>query len=370
MPSTELLEKAERAMVICNACRYCEGYCAVFPAMELRRNFSEEDLKYLANLCHNCRSCYYACQYAPPHEFDLNLPRTFAELRLTTYEEFAWPRFLSGLFRNNAIAVWLITSLCVALVTVLTLAFQGYSVVFTTHVGPNAFYQVIPSSVMVVPMSILGVLVLVSLGKEIGRLWRITGAHPSDLLAWRPNLRAVADTLQLKYLDGHSHGCNYPDEKFSMTRRYFHHVVFYGFLLCFAATSVAAFYDHMLDLPAPYPFFSLPVILGTIGGIALLIGTAGMVYLKVKMDPAPATSGSVGMDVAFSIQLFLVSLSGLLLLLLRETPFMGILLTLHLGLVLAFFITMPGGKFVHAIYRYAALIRNASEQSRSESGKP
>ena len=61
-------------MTICNACRYCEGFCAVFPAMELRRTFTDQDLKYLANLCHNCRGCYYACQYAPPHEFNLNVP--------------------------------------------------------------------------------------------------------------------------------------------------------------------------------------------------------------------------------------------------------------------------------------------------------
>ena len=90
MPSSELLNEADRVMVICNACRYCEGFCAVFPAMELRRTFSEEDLVYLANLCHNCRGCYYACQYAPPHEFDVNVPKTFADLRLDTYQDFTW----------------------------------------------------------------------------------------------------------------------------------------------------------------------------------------------------------------------------------------------------------------------------------------
>ena len=55
-----------RIMQICNACRYCEGYCAVFPAMEQRRVFTTADLTYLANLCFDCRDCYYACQYAPP----------------------------------------------------------------------------------------------------------------------------------------------------------------------------------------------------------------------------------------------------------------------------------------------------------------
>jgi Fe-S oxidoreductase len=63
---------------VCNACRYCEQYCPVFPAMEERREFARVDLAYLANLCHNCGECLYACQYAPPHEFGINVPRTLA----------------------------------------------------------------------------------------------------------------------------------------------------------------------------------------------------------------------------------------------------------------------------------------------------
>ena len=61
MPDSELIKDGARQMTICNACRYCEGYCAVFPAMEQRRIFSKADLVYLANLCFDCRDCYYAC---------------------------------------------------------------------------------------------------------------------------------------------------------------------------------------------------------------------------------------------------------------------------------------------------------------------
>ena len=76
-----LIEEAQRVLSICNACRYCEGYCAVFPALERRLEFKESDVHYLANLCHNCGSCLYACQYAPPHEFQLNFPRVLAQVR-------------------------------------------------------------------------------------------------------------------------------------------------------------------------------------------------------------------------------------------------------------------------------------------------
>ena len=78
-------------MTVCNSCRYCEGLCAVFPAMELRRSFAAGDLDYLANLCHGCGACYWDCQFAPPHEFAVNVPRALAQLRSESYARYAWP---------------------------------------------------------------------------------------------------------------------------------------------------------------------------------------------------------------------------------------------------------------------------------------
>lgn len=366
MSATDLLNEAERMMTICNACRYCEGFCAVYPAMELRRTFSEEDLKYLANLCHNCRGCYYACQYAPPHEFAVNIPKTFAELRLELYANFSWPGFLAGMFRRNGLLVSTITILSVAVVVLLALVFQGPAVVFATHLGENAFYKVIPYLLMVIPFSALALYILASLLKGGMRFWHETGGKSSELVDPRANARAIWDALRLKYLDGGGYGCNYPDDRFSMVRRWFHHFVFYGFMLCLAATTLAAIYDHFLHRSAPYSFWSWPVMLGTVGGVTLLVGTGGLLYLKRQMDTAPATPRLLGLDVGFLVLLFVTSLTGLLVLILRETPAMGILLAVHLGVVGGLFITMPYGKFVHAIYRYLALIRNAIEQLRGE----
>jgi citrate/tricarballylate utilization protein len=363
MPSTEILKEADRVMVICNACRYCEGFCAVFPAMELRRTLSAQDLKYLAHLCHNCRGCYYACQYAPPHEFSLNVPKSLAELRLETYQEFSWPRALTGLFRRNGLAVSLITAVSVALVLLLV-ALQGPAVLFGSYTGENAFYQVMPYLSIVLPSSALALLIVISLLKGGANLWRETGGTFRELFNPSAHMQAIWDALRLRYLDGGGHGCNYPDERFSMVRRWFHHGVFYGFMLCLAATTIAAIYDHFLHWSAPYPFLSWPVVLGTVGGVALLIGTGGLLFLKEKMDRAPATPRAFGMDVSFLVLLFLTSLTGLVLLLWRETSAMGTLLAVHLGVVLGLFVTIPYGKFIHAVYRYAALVRNAIEQSR------
>jgi citrate/tricarballylate utilization protein len=121
-----------------------------------------------------------------------------------------------------------------------------------------------------------------------------------------------------------------------------------------------------LDWQAPYPYFSAPVVLGTVGGVGLLIGTVGLLYLKWKSDRAPADASMLNMDVAFLVLLFLTGFTGLALLAFRETPAMGTLLVIHLGVVARLFITLPYGKFAHVVYRYAALVHYSIEQRRVE----
>ncbi len=364
--SSKSLKEAERVMTICNACRYCEGFCAVFPAMELRRTFTGPDLKYLSNLCHNCRDCYYACQYAPPHEFDVNVPRSLAELRVETYREFAWPGIFSGLFRFNGWWVSFVAAVCVVVALLLVGLGQRPEVLFGLHIGENAFYRVVSYPAMVLTFSVLALCVVIGLWRSFCSFWQGTGKSSRALLDLRANLRAISDVLRLKYLDGGGYGCNYPDDRFSMLRKYLHHAVFYGFLFCLASTTVAAFYDHLLHLAAPYPVLSWPVILGSIGGGALLVGAGGLLYFKFTMDTRPALRGTFGMDVAFIALLWLTAFTGILLLILRATPMMGTLLAMHLGMVAGLFLSMPYSKFVHGVYRYAALVRNAAEQGRTK----
>jgi len=375
MRAGEAMDGALRAMSVCNACRYCEGYCAVFPALELRREFGPGDLAYLANLCHNCRACYYACQYAPPHEFGINLPRTFAELRAETYAHYAWPRGLARLFRRNGVVVSLAAALGIAGVLALTMLLRGPEQLFAAHAGPGAFYAVIPAWAMVSVASATFAFSLLALAMGTARFWRGTGGGsvPRARLSWnaRPWLQALGDALTLRYLggggtgaegNGGGAGCNDGDDRFSHARRRLHHAMFYGFLLCFASTCVAAIYEHVLGRLAPYPFLSPPVLLGALGGAGMVAGTGGLVWLKVAGDPAPAAPGPMGADFALLFLLLLTAATGLLLLTLRSTGAMGVLLAVHLGCVLAFFLVMPYSRFVHGPYRLAALLRHALER--------
>jgi citrate/tricarballylate utilization protein len=64
----------------------------------------------------------------------------------------------------------------------------------------------------------------------------------------------------------------------------------------------------------------------------------------------------------------LSGLTGLALLALRSTPAMGLLLALHLGVIFAFFVTLPYSRFVHGLYRFAALVRHAREMAQQQRG--
>jgi citrate/tricarballylate utilization protein len=368
MLTPDLIKEAERQMTICNACRYCEGYCAVFPAMERRLTFAEADLVYLANLCFDCRDCYYACQFAPPHEFMVNVPQVFGEIRAETYRQYTWPDVMRQLFHANERAVAWITAGSTLLILALVLVFQGPAILFGAHVGAGAFYRVIPYVAMVVPPLIVTGYGLWVFAQGARRFWRETDGAVAALnpgLFWK----VTADAFALRYLKGgEAGGCNYPDARFSQARRWFHHLTFYGFLLDLASTTTAAFYEHFLHWQAPYPLLSWPVVLGTVGGVMLMIGTGGLLSLKWRSDPDPMAAQMRGMDVAFLLLLFLTGLTGLVLLALRDTQAMGILLVLHLGLVAGIFITAPYGKFAHVVYRYAALVRNALEQNQANAG--
>lgn len=362
MHNTPTLQEADRLMTVCNSCRYCEGLCAVFPAMELRTEFARGDLNYLANLCHGCGACFDDCQFSPPHEFRVNVPQTFARLRAESYADYVWPSALAGVFARNGLAISAITALSIAAFIIGFIAYHDRAALFATHAGPGAFYALMPHNTMVALFGAAFLFGLVALAMGLARFWRDIGEPTRTLGDARIMGEALHDAATLRYLDGGGAGCRDEDEAGADRRRLYHHFTSYGFLLCFAATSVATVYHYALGRIAPYAWHDLPVVLGILGGIGLVIGPAGLLLAKFKRTRTAQATDYWGMDIAFIAMLFLTSLSGLALLALRHTPAMGLLLALHLGIVFSLFITMPYGKFVHPLYRLAALVRYARER--------
>lgn len=357
MPNEELAREGARVLTVCNACRYCEQYCPAFQAMEERLTFAQADLNYLANLCHGCGECLYACQYAPPHEFAINVPRTFARLRPQSYEQYAWPAALGAAFRYQGVATALF--LAVFMIAVLLGATYAANSEALLDAGTRAnFYAVMPHTVMVTLFGAVGLFVLAALGVGAARCARdFRGvAAPANPGETNRGGHAVAlrDALTLRHLHVAGMDCTTAPEVRTPWRRVFHHLTFYGFLLCFASTSVAALY-HWGGTPAPYAYSSLPVLLGTLGGIGIVTGCLGL--LVQRRDQRLSDAAQDSLDDAFLVLLLLTALTGLLLLALREYTSMGVLLVVHLGVVLALFVTLPYGKLVHGVYRAIALAR-------------
>ena len=359
-------EETARIMQICNACRYCEGFCAVFPAMERRRLFDIGDTVFLANLCHHCGACYHACQYAPPHEFAVNVPLTLAERRAESWHDFAWPGALAGLFDRNGLALAMAASAGLALAVGLMLAMIAPHLFWGVHLGEGAFYVLMPHTVMAGIPLVISAFAILSFIIGWRRYWHLTGARWGGFPAFADALRATASMRNLGGDNsGDGAGCPGADDRSSLARRHYHHLTFYGFMLCFASTSTGTIYHYVFGREAPYGYFELPVVLGTVGGVMLCWGTAGLWREKRRMEPAVRPFSKLGMDYAFIWLLFWVSATGLILLGVRETSFMGLALAIHLGIVYAFFLVLPFSKFVHAIYRFAALLADAGEVRRS-----
>jgi citrate/tricarballylate utilization protein len=349
--------EVSRIMQICNACRYCEGFCAVFPAMTRRLEFSHADAHFLANLCHNCGACLHACQYGPPHEFAVNVPKAMAEVRITTYSDYAWPPGFGALYKSNGLTVALALAIGLSLFLVLAVAISG-EIIPTAPL--ESFYRVFPHNLLALMFGVVFLFAVLALAIGVRKFWR---NEPPGKISADAVGEASRDVLTLRYLGGgHGDGCNNEDDRYSLGRRRFHHLTFYGFMLCFASTCVATFYHYFFRLEAPYAFASLPVALGTAGGVAMVVGAFGLLWLNVRRHPLHGVVSQRPMDRAFIALLLLIGLSGLALLAWRDTVAMPILLAVHLGVVMALFLTLPFGKFAHGVYRSTALLRWAVEK--------
>jgi citrate/tricarballylate utilization protein len=369
-PLAGLFAEAERQLNICNACRYCEGYCAVFPALERRRELTEGDIAHLADLCHDCRACYTACMYAPPHQFAVNPPAILSAVRRQGYDTYVpQPRWPFGAGRRGAITVAALTA--VALLALLIVGVGGGAAASAT--GSPYHVLAYPALLLAVGLPALwSVAVMTWAGR---RYWRDTSGRgltkPTVLLA------ATRQAVMLRNLRGGGADCAYPGDEPSGARRRLHALVAWGFVACVGSTVAAAVSQDVAGDPPPYPVLSAPVLLGIAGGAGLIAGCAGLLLLRrqaaiadqadetdeAREDPALARRGY-----ALLAGLLVLAVTGLLALTLRDTPAFGPVLVVHLAAVVACFAVAPYTKFMHVIYRFLALVHDNAEAA--EAGRP
>lgn len=352
---TAAMAEAHRQLEICNACRYCEGFCSVFPAMMRQKEFASGDLNHLANLCHNCRGCYYSCQYTPPHQFALNLPAALAEVRQESWESYIRPRSLATAFHERGLAVALgVAAFTAVLFWMAAQSGAEASAGFYAHLSHNLM-------VAIFAPAFLAPLAVVFFG--LRSYWHETGGRRPSIADLRAAFGSVARMKNLA--GGHGEGCNFEKEdRYSNARRYAHQAVLWGFLLCFLATSSATVMHYVFAWPAPYGLFTPPKIFGLTGGVLLSVGTVEMIRLKLKADPGLGVGRVWRGELAFIVLLGLTGTTGLALYAAKGTVAVQPLLALHLGCVMTLFLMMPFTKMVHGFFRLSALIIEAQKSTQ------
>lgn len=357
-----LVDEAARQLAICNACRYCEGLCAVFPALERRSLLSLGDVSQLANLCHDCRACYDACMYTAPHEFAVNVPAALSAVRVEDYRRYVWPAHVP-----RALAGWLgiFSGAVIAFAVMLAIAVgnAGWAGLIARDDRAESPYVLIPYWALLTLLLIASSFAIVVGGAAARRYWVTVGGTNG-----RVNVGAIARAVwysaTLRYMRGGGVECYYPDdEKPSASRRRLHAVVASGFGLCIVSTTAAAVLQHIVGSQPPYPLLSVPVITGTIGGIGMLIGCGGLLWLKTQSSGVTSVAQMTVKDYGLLVALAFLALSGLATLLTRSTAAFGIVFLVHLSSVMLAFASAPYSKFMHVIFRFAALVRDSAERS-------
>jgi len=343
---------AVRQLGICNSCRYCEGYCATFKALTRYREFDKPTVTHLANLCHNCRGCYYACQYTEPHEFAINIPSLLANIRARNWEQHIKPRWLACAMQQHVWPYMVLTFLFMVLFAL---------IIGIPWMSSESFYTSISHSIMVLVFIPLFLIPLVSLAIGLKAYWRAVGGTRLTIPDLTEAFKSAATLHQLS--GGQGQGCNYESEdRFSSARRWAHQATMYGFLLCFASTCTGTLYHYGFGLSAPYSLFSLPKLFGVSGGVLLSLGTLKLAYLKSRANPALGAESRTASEYVFIGLLFLVSTTGLLLYWFSGTALASTWLIIHLTFVAVFFVGIPYSKMAHGFFRMAALCREAQLQ--------
>jgi citrate/tricarballylate utilization protein len=350
----DLFVEAERQLNICNSCRYCEGYCPVWPTLETMTELSEDGLKHLSSLCHDCRDCFSACMYTAPHEFALNPPALFSAVRQETYREYTWPPRPGWARGTRGIAALTVAVIVVVLALAALLHSDTSSSGSLNGASP---YRLIPHWVLVGIVSapvVWGVLVA-ALGAC--RYWRDVHGSLRELARPTTWLAALADGVRLRYMRGGGMECTYPTEEPSGRRRAYHAWLVGGLFLCLWSTIAAGVEEEFAGWQPPYPFLSVPPLLGTAGGLAMIAGSVGLLLEKRASAAALSAPAMRRADYLLLSSLLVLAVTGLLTLALRTTPlFLGILVV-HLVAVITCFAVAPYTKFMHFVYRMLSIYK-------------
>ncbi|MEM3676208.1 MAG: hypothetical protein QXV22_04035 [Thermoplasmataceae archaeon] len=341
---TDVYQEAQRQLTICNACRYCEGFCAVWDAIEYRSALDLKDMPYLANLCHDCRDCYYVCPFnEPDHEYALNIPKILSKARIKSYKDAVWPAFMSVMLDRPAIFALSVT--LIALIGSI-----GYPI-FILHaypLGAVSLISLIPEATF--RYITLGVYLYTAILWTVSGLKFAANSRSEVISGWLGALNGAAAAFSQRFFFGGGVGCKYPSENSRFSRAIFHASVLYGFI---TALISIAFYPNITGL-------SLTIY--ATASLLMTFGSLGLLLWDITDSGTQRSPEMRRLDVPFTVLIFLSGLTGVAFILLSGSYFYGLLFLIHDALILAVFAIAPYSKFLHPLYRVISLAKFYAER--------
>ena len=344
----DIYAEASRQLQLCNACRYCEGYCAVWEALDRRNEIGRNDVLYFSSLCHDCGQCFTVCPFTEPHEYALNIPKVLGSVRLDSYSANIWPGFLNRLIEYPSVFTSIILALSMTSMFLFVLITKG------TLTGRFTFPQVVsPFDYRLATLSIYA-FVLVLWIIEGHRYWSEINHGYKQKTGLSAILGGLSDAFGHENFKGGGAGCTYPDSKIRNFRLIFHPMVLFGFLIALVSISF-------------YPAFGLLFrMVYLLGSAMMFFGSAGLMYGRTRSDRTGENPEMRKIDLPFTILLNLGGLTGIILVVFYGSGFDWSVFLIHDALIFTLFLLAPFGKFIHPVFRILALIKNRTERNNDD----
>ena len=353
---------------ICNACRYCEGFCAVFPAMTRRLRVRRGRRALPRQPVPQLRRLPARLPVRAAARVRGQRAAAMAQVRRETYADYAWPAAFGALYRRNGLTLSLALAAGAGAVPGAGRCAHG------TAVARAAGRQLLRR----LPAQPDGVAVRAGVPVRGARAWPSAcgasgaGRERRARARPRPPREATRHVLALKYLDGgHGDGCNDEDDRVH-------------------AGAPALPPLHLLRLPAVLRGHlrrdALPLRLRLAGAVCLHqpaqaarhrrrraadVGTAGLLALEPSAPPAaPRRRAATDGPRLHRAAVRSPPPPAWLLALARTRRRWRCCCRCTSACVMALFLTLPYGKFAHGIYRGAALLKWSIEKRQPAGPDP